>query len=44
MVKKLMVMLVLSSGLVLSACNTVHGAANDVESVTDCADGVDNNC
>ena len=44
MVKKFMVILALSSGLVLSACNTVHGAANDVESVTDCADGVDNNC
>ena len=44
MVKKLMVTLALASGLVLAACNTVHGAANDVDSVTDCADGVDNNC
>ena len=44
MVKKFMVILVLSSGLVLSACNTVEGAAHDVESVTDCADGQDNNC
>ena len=44
MVKKFLVIVALSGGLVLSACNTVHGAANDVESVTDCADGVDNNC
>ena len=44
MVKKIMVTLALASGLVLSACNTVRGAANDVESVTDCADGVENNC
>ena len=44
MMKKLLVIVALSGGLVLSACNTVHGAANDVESVTDCADGVDNNC
>ena len=42
--KKLFVLLAVSSGLVLSACNTVHGAARDAESVTDCADGVDNNC
>jgi len=42
--KKLLVMLAVSSGLVLSACNTLHGAANDVESTTDCVDGVDNNC
>ena len=42
--KKLLVILALGSGLVLSACNTMHGAANDVESVGDCVDGVDNNC
>jgi predicted small secreted protein len=44
MVKKFLIIVALGSGMVLSACNTVHGAANDVESVTDCADGVDNNC
>lgn len=44
MVKKFLLIVALSSGFALSACNTVHGAANDVESVTDCADGVDNNC
>lgn len=44
MVRKILVMLAIGSGLVLSACNTVHGAARDVQSVGDCADGVDNNC
>jgi predicted small secreted protein len=42
--KKLLLTIALTSGLALSACNTVRGAANDVESVTECADGVDNNC
>ena len=31
--KKLLVIIALTSGLVLSACNTVRGAADDVESV-----------
>jgi predicted small secreted protein len=44
MARKFMMILALGGGLVLAACNTVHGAANDVESVTDCADGVENNC
>jgi predicted small secreted protein len=42
--RKLLVVLALSSGLVLSACNTVRGAANDVESVGDCVDGKRGNC
>ena len=42
--KKLLVVLALSSGLVLSAYNTVRGAANDVESVGDCVDGKRGNC
>ena len=42
--RKLLIALALSGGLALSACNTVQGAANDVESVTECADGVENNC
>jgi predicted small secreted protein len=42
--KKLLLTIALTSGLALSACNTIRGAANDVESVTECADGVDNNC
>ena len=44
MIKKLLVIFALSGGLALSACNTVEGAADDVDSVTDCADGVENNC
>jgi predicted small secreted protein len=44
MIKKLLVIFALSGGLVLSACNTVEGAAEDVDSVTDCADGQENNC
>jgi predicted small secreted protein len=42
--KKLLVIAALTGSLVLSACNTVRGAADDVASTTDCADGVDNNC
>ena len=42
--KKLLVILALSSGLLVSACNTLHGAANDVQSVGDCADGRPGNC
>ena len=42
--KKLLVIAALAGSFVLSACNTVHGAARDVESTTDCVDGVDNNC
>jgi predicted small secreted protein len=44
MMKKILVIVALSSGLLVSACNTVHGAANDVESVTDHVDDVDHNC
>lgn len=43
-VKKLLFVVAISSGLVLSACNTVRGAAADVESVGDCADGRKGNC
>jgi predicted small secreted protein len=42
--KKALIALALSSGLILSACNTVRGAANDVESVGDCVDGKQGNC
>lgn len=42
--KKALIALALSSGLILSACNTVRGAANDVESVGDCVDGKKGNC
>jgi predicted small secreted protein len=42
--RKLLALFAISAGLALSGCNTVHGAANDVESVTDCADGHEGNC
>jgi predicted small secreted protein len=41
MVKKLLVIVALSSGLVLSACNTVRGAGEDVQSVANGVDQVD---
>ena len=44
MVRKIFAIIAISGGLALAACNTVHGAANDVESVGDCVDGVDGNC
>jgi predicted small secreted protein len=42
--KKLLVIAALTSSFVISACNTVRGAADDVESTTDCADGRKGNC
>ena len=33
-----------SAAFLLSACNTVDGVVEDVESVGDCADGVEGNC
>ncbi|HYJ30101.1 MAG TPA: hypothetical protein VEW25_07150 [Allosphingosinicella sp.] len=43
--KKLFAIVALTGTLIMaSACNTVRGAADDVASTTDCADGVDNNC
>ena len=43
--KKFVTMLALGSSIVLlSACNTVRGAANVVEAVGDCVEGVEGNC
>ena len=43
--KKVLTMIVLGAAVVaLPACNTVRGAAEDVESVGDCVDGVEGNC
>ncbi len=39
--KKLLVIVALTSGLVLSACNTVRGAGEDVQSVANSVDRVD---
>lgn len=41
MVKKIVAIMVLSSGLLLSACNTVRGAGEDVQSVANAVDSVD---
>lgn len=38
MVKKLLVMIAVGSGLVLAACNTVRGAGEDVQSVANAVD------
>ncbi len=42
--KKLLTILLATGTLALAACNTVDGAARDVESVGDCVDGRPNNC
>ena len=42
--KKLLVILAVSSGLLVSACNTIKGAGQDAESEGDCADGKPGNC
>ena len=43
--KKVLTVLALSATMLgLQACNTVRGAAADVESVGDCVDGVEGNC
>ena len=33
-----------TTAVLLSACNTIDGIGEDVESVGDCADGVEGNC
>ena len=42
--KKLFMLLALSGGLLVSACNTVEGVGQDVKSVGECADGQPGNC
>jgi entericidin A len=42
--KKLLIIAMATSTLVLAACNTVQGAGRDVQSVGDCVDGRPNNC
>ena len=42
--KKLFLMAIGSTAFLLSACNTVDGIGEDVESVGDCVDGVEGNC
>ena len=42
--RKLITLVMITTGLALSACNTIRGAADDVESTTDCGDGKPGNC
>ena len=42
--KKLLMVALGGTAFLLSACNTIDGIGEDVESVTDCADGVEGNC
>lgn len=42
--KTILIALALSSGLIVSACNTVEGAGKDIQSVGECADGKKGNC
>ena len=42
--KKLLMVALGGTAFLLSACNTVEGLGEDVESVGDCADGVEGNC
>jgi predicted small secreted protein len=42
--KKIVLLLVLSSGLFVAACNTVEGVGRDAKSVGECADGKPGNC
>ncbi|MEA1014947.1 entericidin EcnA/B family protein [Sphingomonas sp. LY54] len=44
MVRKIIAIIAISSSLTLAACNTVRGAANDVQSAGDCVDGREGNC
>jgi predicted small secreted protein len=43
MVRKAITMLLIGSGLALAACNTVRGAAADVNSVANCTENTINN-
>ena len=42
--KKLLTVVLGGTAFLLSACNTVQGLGEDVESVGECADGVEGNC
>ena len=42
--KKLLMVALGGTAFLLSACNTVEGVGEDIESVGDCADGVEGNC
>ncbi len=44
MIRKFLILFAVTGSLAVSACNTVEGAAKDVKSTADCADGKDGNC
>lgn len=44
MKKFIAILMMGSAAMSVSACNTLEGAEEDVESVGDCADGVEGNC
>jgi predicted small secreted protein len=43
MVRKVMTILMIGSGLMVAACNTVRGAGEDVQSVANCTENAINN-
>ena len=43
MVRKVMTIMMISSGLLVAACNTVRGAGEDVQSVANCTENAINN-
>ena len=44
MKKRVLTIFAFGAAALLSACNTIDGIGEDVESVGDCADGVEGNC
>lgn len=43
MFRKVMTVMLIGSGLMMAACNTVRGAGKDVESVANCTENAINN-
>jgi len=43
MVRKVMTIMMIGSGLLVAACNTVRGAGEDVQSVANCTENAINN-
>lgn len=43
MFRKVMTIMMISSGLMVAACNTVRGAGEDVQSVANCTENAINN-
>jgi predicted small secreted protein len=43
MLRKAMTLVLIGSGLMIAACNTVRGAGSDVQSVANCTENAINN-